>query len=130
MQTISKYWNLVRLDSSGKLRITEIDLAKRLFEQQFSRSLELKKISHTLIQKDLVALKNHPNDRTKFWSARCLRCFISHQIKQICIQLEMQFGGEHNFIRNDLFIYTLNDTLENFRDSITLSQEKANRYKP
>lgn len=130
MKIISKYWNLVRLDSSGKLRITEIERAKKLIQQQFSNLIEAEEISNTAIQKDLVALKNNQSDRLKFWSVRCLRCFISHQIRQICIQLEMQFGREHNFTRSDLFIYTLNDTLNNFRDDIKQIDNNPSKFKP
>ena len=82
MKIISKYWNLVRLDSSGKLRITEIERAKKLIQQQFSNLIEAEEISNTRVQKDLIALKNSPSEYLKIWSARCLRCFISHQIKQ------------------------------------------------
>ncbi|MGK7950258.1 MAG: hypothetical protein AB4368_16120 [Xenococcaceae cyanobacterium] len=130
MKIISKYWNLVRLDSSGKLRITEINLAKKLIQQQFSNLIEAESISHTAVQNDLIAFNNNQSDYLKIWSARCLRCFISHQIKQICIQLEIQFGREHNFTRSDLFIYTLNDSLENFRDSITQISNCSSKYKP
>ncbi len=130
MPTISKYWNLVRLDSSGKLRITEINPAKKLIQQQFSNLIEAESISHTAVQNDLIAFNNNQSDYLKIWSARSLRCFISHQIRQICIQLEIQFGREHNFTRSDLFIYTLNDTLENFRDSITQISNCSSKYKP
>ena len=130
MKAISNYWNLVRLDSSGKLIINEINQAKNLIQQQFPHLIEAESIAHTTIQKDLVSLQNNQSDRLKFWSVRCLRCFISHQIKQICIQLEIQFGREHNFTRTELFIYTLNDTLNNFRDDIKQIDNNPSKYKP
>jgi hypothetical protein len=125
MTTTSKYWNLVRLDSSGKLKITEISLAKQFFLQQFSDSIARDKISDTLIQKDLVAVKDSQSQDSMI-AERCLRCFISHQIRQACIQLDMQFGREHGFSRQELFIYTLNDTLDNFRDGV----QPRSQYKP
>lgn len=128
MKTVTQYWNLVRLDSAGNTKITEIASAKKLFFQQFPDLINKEEVSNTVIQNDLVALKNDREETVKIWSNRCLRCFISHQIKQICIKLEMQFGREHNFTRSDLFIYTLNDTLENFRDSIV--KNNSSKYKP
>ena len=41
----------------------------------------------------------------------------------------MQFGREHGFNRNDLFIYTLNDTLENFRDALETKKVSSSQYK-
>lgn len=129
MKTVTQYWNLVRLDSAGNTKITEIASAKELFIQQFPELINKVEVSNKVIQNDLVALKNERDETVKIWSNRCLRCFISHQIKQICIQLEMQFGREHDFTRSDLFIYTLNDTLDNFRDSIT-EKDCNSKYKP
>ncbi len=130
MKTASKYWHLVRLDSSGKLKITEISLAKKFFQQQFPNLIDRETISDLAVQRDLIALKNIDREVAGVWAERCLRCFISHQIRQVCIQLEMQFGREHGFTRSDLFIYTLNDTVENFRDSIATEQACKSQYKP
>ena len=130
MKTASKYWNLVRLDSSGKLIITEISLAKKFFQQQFPNLIDREAISDLAVQRDLIALKNIDREVTGVWAERCLRCFISHQIRQVCIQLEMQFSREHGFTRNDLYIYTLNDTLDNFRDSISSEKISKSQYKP
>ena len=130
MKTASKYWNLVRLDSSGKLKITEISLAKKLFQQQFPNLIDRESISDLAVQCDLIALKDIDREVAGVWAERCLRCFISHQIRQVCIQLEMQFGREHGFTRSDLFIYTLNDTVENFRDSIATEEASKSQYQP
>ena len=128
MKTGSKYWNLVRLDSSGKLKVTEINPVKQFFRQQFAPLLDEETISDSLLQKDLAALKDG-QDQSKILAGRCLRCFISHQIRQACILLEIQFGKEHGFSRYDLFIYTLTDTLDNFRDGMS-SQARASKYQP
>ena len=127
MKTASKYWNLVRLDSSGKVKITEISLAKQFFERQLAHYSDRENISDLAVQKDLVAVKQSENNHSST-ATKCLRCFVSHQIRQACIQLDLQFGREHGFSRNDLYIYTLNDTLDNFRDSVaskTQSQYKS-----
>ena len=113
MKTIDQYYNLVRLDPSGRVRLSEIATAKDLIAGYFRKLLELE-LAHSQIQHELLAGIDEANitrERINY----CLRCFISHQIRQICISLEQQFGREHNFTRSDLFLYTLNDTLDNFR---------------
>ena len=127
MKTIAKYWNLVRLDSAGKLRVTEITTVKQ-FLQQGDLLSEVENMTDSRLQKDLVAVKNS-QDKNQIIAERCLRCFISHQIRQACILLEIQFGKEHGFSRYDLFIYTLTDTLDNFRDVVN-SQSSISKYKP
>ena len=72
----------------------------------------------------MVTVKDRQPEN-KIVAQRCLRCFISHQIRQACIQLDMQFGREHGFSRKELFIYTLNDTLDNFRSTTTSSKYKS-----
>ncbi|MBE9044834.1 hypothetical protein IQ255_10510 [Pleurocapsales cyanobacterium LEGE 10410] len=128
MRTASKYWNLVRLDSSGKIKITEISQAKNFFQEQFPCTSDDENVTDVSIQSDLMVAKNSYQE-TGIKAERCLRCFISHQIRQVCIQLDMQFGREHGFSRNDLFIYTLNDTLDD-RHSVRHSSATKSRYKP
>lgn len=48
----------------------------------------------------------------------CLRCLISHQLKQICDQLVSQYGQQYNFTKEDLLPYLL-DTLKPFPNSLT-----------
>ncbi|MEL6440828.1 MAG: hypothetical protein AAFQ80_16430 [Cyanobacteria bacterium J06621_8] len=115
MKTISKYWNLARLNSAGQIQTTEISQAKQLMMQQFANLIESESINDKLVQQELVAVRNS-RGKQSIIADRCLRCFISHQIVQTCIQLELQFGQEHGFNRYDLFIYCLNDTLDNFRN--------------
>lgn len=128
MKMVSQYWNLVRLDSSGKLQITEIILAKQFFVRQFYYLINSQNISDISVQKDLFLLKNN-KDENSIFAESCLRCFVSHQIRQACIQLDIQFGREHGFSRNDLFIYTLNDTLNDFRDLIATKKVAKSQYK-
>ena len=126
MKAGSKYWSLVRLDSSGSAKITEIVSTKSFFQQHIIKENNEDK-SDSSVQRDLVAIKTGNGNIIE--ADRSLRCFVSHQIKQACIQLEMQFGREHGFSRKDLFIYTLNDTLDNFRDTVA-RKRSTSQYKP
>ncbi|MGH2414606.1 MAG: hypothetical protein ACRDEA_13170, partial [Microcystaceae cyanobacterium] len=53
----------------------------------------------------------------------CLRCFVSHIIEQVCIQLEAQFGTQHGFTRYDLFPFVLEESSQLRRGKI--SQNKT-----
>ncbi len=128
MTILSQYWSLVRLDSSGKIKTTEISQLKQFLTTDFNHLLDRQDVSHSQIQTELL-LVSEKNSSLKSIINKCLRCFISHQIRYICIQLATQFGREHNFSRSDLFIYTLNDTLENFRDFKGKPQQKR-AYQP
>ena len=127
MKKPSRYWSLVRLSSAGGVEVTEISRVKDFFDEQFASSPSYEQLTDSSVQTELVAV-NRSQIKTSIFAARSLRCFVSHQIRQVCIQLDLQFGREHGFTRQDLFIYTLNDTLDNFRDSARSSA--ATQYKP
>ena len=107
--TVSKYWNFIGLNSSGKLKETEIVRAKHFIKQYYRFNLH--DVSNRAIQRDLFLLRNN-RDENSVLADLCLRCFISHQIKQACTQLYIEFGRERGLSRNDLFACTLNDTLD------------------
>jgi hypothetical protein len=118
MGAASKYWRLVRLDATGKRKVEEIDAAKAFFQQQFLDLVGQVDAPDALIQRRLLDLLRDgseapSSDATSHLMAEhCLRCFISNQIEQVCIQLETQFGSEHGFTRYDLFPYVLDDISE------------------
>ena len=135
MGTPSKYWQLVSFDISGDSKIHEIVSIKEFFQQQFPELVNQVEVSDTIVQRGLLALLNgdaHSSGQLSnpsLVAQRCLRCFISHQIRQVCIQLELRFGREHYFDHRDLFPLVLDDTVDNFRDSAAGSINK-NTYKP
>lgn len=43
------------------------------------------------------------NDIHRQMAESCLRCFISNQIKGICLSLEQKFGSRHDFTQEELF---------------------------
>ena len=133
MVTLAKYWQLVSLDVSGKRRIKEIISAKNFFDRQFAELIKREEIQDSVIQGYLWKLSHQNSQVTtsqapESWLAEsCLRCFISHQIEQVCIQLEVKFGREYGFSRYDLFPLVLDDTADNFRD---LGRKNYSSYQP
>jgi hypothetical protein len=104
MTTALKYWQLVRLNSAGERRVETIAIAKSFFQQCFAHQTEaLEAQIHRIL---LLYLGDDTNrDAAKL----CLRCYVSHQIEQVSIQLERQFGGQHGFTQRDLLPLVLTD---------------------
>lgn len=111
MATGSKYWQLVRLDSTGRRRIEEIAAAKVFFCEQFADQLQQVDLPDGAIQRQLMQLRQEQSTEAE----RCLRCYISNQIVQVCLQLETQFGKQHGFTCNELLAFVLDDVGRNER---------------
>ena len=121
------YWTLVRLDPARGNRVDELTAVQEFFRQQVDPALE----QDIAIQKRLFDLMKNGSERGDLTLAQlCLRCFISHQIEQVCIQFENQFGDYYGFTRYDLFALVLNDdgrAISNQRLAIS-EQPDANNY--
>jgi len=115
MGTAWRYWQLVRIDSTGKRKVEEVESAKTFFKQQFSELTGQTDVPDATIQRRLLHLLRDrseascSNTTSHTLAERCLRCFISSQVEQVCIQLEAQFGSEHGFTRYDLFPFILDE---------------------
>lgn len=113
-----RYWTQVELDAKGRRRIEEIDSAKAFLLQLFPELAVQTDVPDALIQRRLVHLlgddsdESERNGATRLMAERCLRCFISSQIEQVCIQIEAKFGSAHGFTRYDLFPLVLDDFSE------------------
>lgn len=49
------------------------------------------------------------NSDNRFLPESCLRCYISHQINQACLDLAVKFGSRHGFTYEDLLPFVLDD---------------------
>jgi hypothetical protein len=114
MGSPSRYWRLVRLDTTGQRRVEEVADAKHFFQQKFAEFVGQFDVPDALIQRHCIGWMrcgDGEGDRPVPLAEICLRCFISHQIDAICQQLSNQFGSQHGFSRNDLLPYVLDDVL-------------------
>lgn len=108
MGQASRYWTLVKLCSDGRSHTEAIAAASLFFQAQFP-DLE-DDIPDSRVQQQLWQILQHSRQPSEQLAAElCLRCFISHQVEQVCIQLENQFGEHYGFTRSDLFPYVLDD---------------------
>lgn len=121
MSTASKYWTLVKLEGSGRLKRFEIISAKAFFQQAFPECLSQTQIQDVQIQKQLLhwirdsSSSTAPNCQDAEF---CLLCFISWEIEQVCIHLAQKFGGEHGFSCQDLFPFVLDEEGVNLRQPL------------
>lgn len=111
MGSASKYWQLVKLDSTGERRIEVIISAKTYFQQQFPEWNEQAEVSDALIQRQLWQLRQNEKISTQnhFLAESCLRCYISHQIERTCRDLGTKFGSRNGFTYEDMLPYVLDD---------------------
>ncbi len=138
MGAASRYWKLVRLEARGRHRVEEIVSVKAFFRQQFPELKNQLDVPDRLVQQQLLALRSRDLQASAEEASNhlltdcCLRCFISSQIEQACIQLEVQFGSEHGFTRYDLFPFVLDDTLDDLRatERASFSRSNSTTYQP
>ena len=107
MGSVANYWLLVRLDGTGQRRVEEVAAAKDFFQRRFPLAVQ-STLADAAIQKQLMAQDDRAT-ADRLAADLCLRCYISHQIEQICVRLEQQFGLQHGFSRRDLFPLVLMD---------------------
>ncbi|MBE9215552.1 hypothetical protein IQ247_23280 [Plectonema cf. radiosum LEGE 06105] len=103
MVLISKYWEFVKLDTS-KRRVEMITAAQSYFKKQFPDLTQVE--SHTKVERQLW--QQIPSDEL---AETCLRCYISHQIYQVCLDLATKFGSQKGFDCQDLLPFVLDDEI-------------------
>jgi hypothetical protein len=123
-----KYWRFVRFDAAGNRKVVEIAAAKACWEQYFNQA-DMTATDANIQQHFIQLVRNETAPITDRQTAElCLRCFISWQLEQVCIELADQFGQHGRFDRTDLFPYVLNDI--DITQPLTLSQDTDAIYQP
>jgi hypothetical protein len=107
------YWQLCWFDGQ-QIRKKEIEYLSQFLDQRIA---SLEENSDVLAQALLINMRNKTEaDRISASEAQmaenCLRCYISHQIKYVCITLEQKYRERHGLRRQDLYSLVLYDTLE------------------
>lgn len=105
---ISRYWLLVTLTSSGNARNSECPAAKSFIQEQFGSTLTDTAVSDREVQ-ELLLEKWRSGNKDALVARLCLRCYVSHQIRFVCVQLAQQFGETYGFSASDLFPIVLDD---------------------
>lgn len=122
-----RYWRWVRLNAVGTCRVQYLETAEAFMQQQFPDLTA--DIPDRLIQRRLMQLLHEGTAfETRQQGEQCLRCYISSQIEQVCLELERKFGKPGNFTRHDLLPLVLNDV--DCRIPLTLGKAGSDTYQP
>lgn len=134
MGVASRYWQFVRLNAAGRCITEEIIQAREFFRQQFAELASQVEVQDSFIQRQLLQLLRGTSEDSRLGASsrslaeRCLRCFISSQIQQVCIRLEAQFGREHGFTRYDLLPFVLDNVSVTGARGIDRSQSSSYQF--
>lgn len=113
MSAASLYWTLIRLDPIAGCKREVIPAAKTFFQTQFPHFVSRGNVAERQIQRQLIQWsrgeQSTEHSEVSSLAQLCLRCFVSRQIEQVCVQLELKFGSNHGFNRYDLFPFVLTD---------------------
>lgn len=99
----------MRLNAAGQIKTAVLANTAAFFQQHFSTAIESDVVADASIQSQLLTLRDSADAGTCAIAELCLRCYISHQIVQVCISLQAQFGNHYGFTLQDLLPSVLND---------------------
>ncbi|MGF1523525.1 MAG: hypothetical protein ACFBSF_14510 [Leptolyngbyaceae cyanobacterium] len=129
MSAVSHYWHLQRLDGAGQCRRQLLEAARTWLQSQsteFSQGID---DDDRAVQAYLLACWRQLPEPTAI-ALLCLRCFVSHAIRQACLQLVSQFGEYYQFRGVDLFPFVLDDDGKPIRQYRPLSIHIIETFTP
>lgn len=109
MGIVLKYWQLVKIDTAGERKIQEFPAAKAFLIESFGELKTINDIPDIEIQRQLIKKYRDGHSKSSQLAERCLLCFISWQIEQVCWKLAARFSENHGFSCSDLLPYVLED---------------------
>ncbi|MBE9136683.1 hypothetical protein IQ254_05615 [Nodosilinea sp. LEGE 07088] len=129
MNTAFRYWRLVRLDSAGRCRTQTLAPVQTWLRATFSGVIDAPEGADQQLLTALVEVYRAPGAEAEL-AQLSLRCYISHQIRQVCLQLAHQFGEHYGFNAADLFPLVLDDDGQRSPQYRPLSLEILDTYDP
>lgn len=99
----SRYWIQVGVKSSGKLQIAAIPEAEAFFRQHFPEYVDYPVVVDRQIQQPLVTWYHSDDMGLRQQAERCLRCFISHELKAQGQKFTDQWGKNYDVTAQDLW---------------------------
>lgn len=106
MGVVSKYWIWVRVIGLSTCQSIELKEVKAFFQQEFPQFSPGDDVSDQDIQRQLMLWLRHDDNRRQM-AEICLRCFISHQLRNIAMKLEENFGKTHELTSSQLLFLVL-----------------------
>ena len=104
--SVSDYWHLQKLDSTGQSRRQPLEAAYQWLHQQAPTIVEASEDEVRLWQARLLGDWRQGQQAL---ALLCLRCVVSHAILRTCLQFVSQFGDYYQFRDTDLLPFVLDD---------------------
>jgi len=105
MDTVIQYWHLIRLTGAGDWSSQRMPQVKAWLKPWLAEHEE--DAAATLSQRLITIWQ--ANQAQADLAQLSLRCFISHQIRDVCLQLAQRFGATYGFTARDLWPLVLDD---------------------
>ncbi len=124
-----RYWSLLLLDSSGRVRHRELPAVQAFLTENFPAFLNEDASEDQLVRLLLPLIQTQPQARM------ALRCLISHHVVAACQSLHHQFGQFYRFNLGDLLPLVLDDEGKPWQDRPAggyqiLAQRVFDRFDP
>lgn len=113
MNAPEHYWQFHQLNARGEVNSREVLAAKSFIQEQCADIIEKIPLAAAAMEQRLFTSMRQNNSTAEI----CLRCYISEQIRQVCLKLAEQFGENHQFKSSDLYPFVLDDIFESSRQS-------------
>jgi hypothetical protein len=138
METLAKYWKIMRLQGSGDIVATDRPTALQHLNAEYGEFAD----QDPLPDRALQILLARQLQQSHVAAALCLRCFASYYILMSCQRLVKNYGQHYGFGVLDLVPVTLNDdgslAIEIVQHEGTLSiqrpqntaNKQGNRFQP
>lgn len=104
--SVSNYWHLQQLEGTGQCRRRRLEDAYTWLQQQEPEAIAAPEPDTRYLQTTLL---EHWHNHQVMLALLCLRCLVSHAIRQACLKLVNQFGDYYQFQAADLLPYVLDD---------------------
>lgn len=108
MQNRFRYWQLVRLTSSGRCQTQTLSPVQDWMNQTFADLWADPAATEGDLQTQLVDLWRSGTTGAEL-AQLSLRCYITHQIRYVCLHLDKLFGETYGFTATELFPLVLDD---------------------
>ncbi|MBE7385083.1 MAG: hypothetical protein F6J95_027185 [Leptolyngbya sp. SIO1E4] len=125
--SVSDYWHLQKLDSTGQSRRQQLNAAYTWLLEQAPNAVEENDDDHRLLQARLLS---DWQQGQMALALLCLRCAVSHAVLRACFQLVSQFGDYYQFRSADLLPFVLDDAGQPLKDYQPFGVHIVETYTP
>jgi hypothetical protein len=108
MGVLLKYCTRVVVDGFANRQVIQQAPNQAFLQRKFGILDDTQEVSQE-IQSQIMQCWQNTNSID---AESCLRCFVSHQVEYLCMQLESRFGKQHDFTATELLPYVLDSVRE------------------